>query len=40
MRRLATIEDVGEAAVYLASAAGRNVTGSVLHVDGGYHVMG
>jgi enoyl-[acyl-carrier protein] reductase I len=40
MRRLATIEDVGAAAVYLASAAGRNVTGTVLHIDAGYHAMG
>lgn len=40
MRRLATIEDVGAAAVFLASDAGRNITGSVLHVDAGYHVIG
>jgi enoyl-[acyl-carrier protein] reductase I len=40
MRRLARIEDVGAAAVYLASAAGRNVTGTVLHIDAGYHAMG
>jgi len=40
MRRLATIEDVGAAAVFFAARAGRNVTGSVLHIDGGHHVIG
>uniref|UniRef100_Q07LT4 Enoyl-[acyl-carrier-protein] reductase [NADH] n=1 Tax=Rhodopseudomonas palustris (strain BisA53) TaxID=316055 RepID=Q07LT4_RHOP5 len=40
MRRLVTIDDVGAAAVFLASAAGRNITGTVLHVDAGYHAMG
>jgi enoyl-[acyl-carrier protein] reductase I len=40
MQRLASIDDVGAAAVFLASAAGRNITGTVLHVDAGYHVMG
>jgi enoyl-[acyl-carrier protein] reductase I len=39
MRRLASIEDVGAACVFLASDAARNVTGSVLHVDAGYHIM-
>jgi len=40
MRRLATIDDVGAAAVFLASDAGRNITGTVLHIDAGYHAMG
>jgi enoyl-[acyl-carrier protein] reductase I len=40
MRRLASIEDVGAAAVFLASDAARNITGETLHVDAGYHVMG
>ena len=40
MRRLATIEDVGAAAVFLAGAGARNVTGSTLHVDAGYHILG
>jgi enoyl-[acyl-carrier protein] reductase I len=40
MRRLATIDDVGAAATFLASDAGRNITGTILHVDAGYHVMG
>ncbi|MFO1148852.1 MAG: enoyl-ACP reductase FabI [Alsobacter sp.] len=40
MKRLATIEDVGAAAVFLASDAARNITGETLHVDAGYHIMG
>jgi enoyl-[acyl-carrier protein] reductase I len=40
MRRLATIEDVGAAAVFLASSAGQNITGETLHIDAGYHIMG
>ena len=40
MRRLATIEDVGSAAAFLSSDLARNITGCVLHVDAGYHIMG
>jgi enoyl-[acyl-carrier protein] reductase I len=40
MKRLATIEDVGAAAVFLASDWARNITGETLHVDAGYHIMG
>jgi enoyl-[acyl-carrier protein] reductase I len=40
MKRLATIEDVGAAAVFLASDAARNITGETLHVDAGYQIMG
>jgi enoyl-[acyl-carrier protein] reductase I len=40
MRRLATIEDVGAAAAFLSSDLARNITGCVLHVDGGRHIMG
>lgn len=36
----ATLEAIGGTAVYLASAAGACTTGEVIHVDGGYHVMG
>lgn len=38
--RLATIEDVGAYAAFLASPAARNVTGTVPMIDGGYHVTG
>lgn len=40
MRRLATIEDVGALATFIAGPGGRNITGSTLHVDAGYHIMG
>ena len=35
-----TAEEVGEAAVYLLSPMSRGVTGEILHVDAGYHVVG
>lgn len=35
-----TLEDVGNAAVFLASPWSRLVTGHVLFVDSGFHVMG
>jgi enoyl-[acyl-carrier protein] reductase I len=40
MRRTVTIEEVGESAVYLISPMSRAVTGEILHVDAGYHVVG
>jgi enoyl-[acyl-carrier protein] reductase I len=33
-------DDVGDAAAYLLSDAARNVTGTTLYVDSGYHAMG
>jgi enoyl-[acyl-carrier protein] reductase I len=33
-------EDVGEAAAYLLGDGARNVTGTTLYVDSGYHAMG
>ena len=38
--RAITIEDVGDTAVYLCSDWSRGVTGEVIHVDNGYHIMG
>jgi len=40
MRRVVTIEEVGETAVYLLSPMARGVSGEILHVDAGYHVVG
>ena len=40
LRRTVTIEEVGESAVFLLSPASRGVTGEVLHVDAGYHIVG
>jgi enoyl-[acyl-carrier protein] reductase I len=36
----ATLEAVGGTAVYLASDYGACTTGEIIHVDGGYHVLG
>lgn len=40
MRANATLEAIGGTAVYLASDAGACTSGEVIHVDGGYHVLG
>lgn len=40
LRRNVTIDDVGKSALYLLSDLGSGVTGEVLHVDAGYHVVG
>jgi enoyl-[acyl-carrier protein] reductase I len=40
LRRTVTIEEVGETAGYLFSDMSRGVTGEILHVDAGYHVVG
>jgi len=40
LRRNITLQDVGGAGVFLLSSLGNGVTGEVLHVDAGYHVVG
>ena len=40
LRRNITAEEVGDACMFLASTLSRGITGSVLYVDAGYHVMG
>ena len=40
LRSNATLESVGGTAVYLASDYGAHTTGEIIHVDGGYHIMG
>ena len=40
LRRNVEGSDLGNAALYLCSDLGRSVTGEVLHVDGGYNIMG
>ncbi len=40
MQRNVTIDEVGGAGVYLLSDLSGGVTGEVLHVDNGYHVVG
>ena len=40
LRANATLEAVGGTAVWLASDNGACTTGEIVHVDGGYHVLG
>ncbi len=40
LRRTVTIDEVGDAGLYLLSHLSRGVTGEVHHVDCGYHVQG
>jgi enoyl-[acyl-carrier protein] reductase I len=40
LRRNVTIEEVGNAGLYLLSDLGRAVTGEIHHVDAGYNVIG
>ena len=40
LRSNATLEAVGGTAVYLCSDAAACTTGEVIHVDGGFHVLG
>ncbi len=40
MRRNTDQEEVGDAALFFLSRLSRGVTGEVMHVDGGFHVMG
>ncbi|SDQ19611.1 enoyl-ACP reductase FabI [Pseudovibrio sp. Tun.PSC04-5.I4] len=39
-RTLATIEDIGAYAAFLASDEARNITGAVHPIDGGYRIIG
>jgi len=40
LRRNATLAAIGGTAVYLLSDHGACTTGEIIHVDGGYHVLG
>ena len=40
MRRTVSTDEVGDTAVYLLSDYARGVTGEILHVDAGYHIVG
>ena len=40
LKRTVTIEEVGDSALYLLSDLSRGVTGEVMHVDSGFHVVG
>ena len=40
LRRTVSIEDVGRTAIFLLSDLSSGVTGEIVHVDAGYHVVG
>ncbi len=40
LRRTVTTDEVGDTGLYLLSDLGRGVTGEILHVDAGYHIVG
>jgi len=40
LRRNVDQEEVGRSALYLCSELGSGVTGEVVHVDAGYHILG
>lgn len=40
LRRTVTSDEVGDTGLYLLSDLSRAVTGEVLHVDSGYHIVG
>jgi enoyl-[acyl-carrier protein] reductase I len=40
LRRNITAEEVGDTCLFLVSPLARGITGSVVYVDAGYHVMG
>ncbi len=37
LMREQTIEDIGQAVIFLVSEEGKNITGQTLNVDGGRH---
>lgn len=40
MHQLATIDDVGAYAAFLASSEASNLTGGIHYIDGGFHIVG
>jgi enoyl-[acyl-carrier protein] reductase I len=40
LRKSTDQDEVGDAALFLVSPLSRGITGEVVHVDGGFHVMG
>ena len=40
MRKPTETDEVGDAALFLASSLSRGVTGEIIYVDGGYHILG
>jgi enoyl-[acyl-carrier protein] reductase I len=40
LRRSVSLDEVGESAAFLLSPMARGITGEILHVDAGYHIVG
>lgn len=40
LRRATEQSEVGDTALFLVSPLGRGITGEVIYVDGGYHILG
>jgi enoyl-[acyl-carrier protein] reductase I len=40
LRKPVDIDEVGDAALFLVSPLSRGITGEVIYVDGGYHILG
>jgi enoyl-[acyl-carrier protein] reductase I len=40
MRKAVDLDEVGEAALFLLSPMSRGISGEVIYVDGGYHILG
>jgi enoyl-[acyl-carrier protein] reductase I len=40
MRKAVDLDEVGEAALFLLSPMSRGISGDVIYVDGGYHILG
>ncbi len=40
LRRVVTIEDVGNTAAFLCSDLAAGITGEITYVDAGYNIMG
>jgi enoyl-[acyl-carrier protein] reductase I len=40
LRRNVTQEEIADAAIFLLSDMSRAITGEIIHVDSGYHIMG
>jgi enoyl-[acyl-carrier protein] reductase I len=40
LRKQVDIDEVGDAALFLVSSLSRGISGEVIYVDGGYHILG
>lgn len=40
LRKQVDIDEVGDAAVFLVSSLSRGISGEIIYVDGGYHILG